>query len=218
MIAAGRSALARYRKNPTPTMKVFLVTLFFAAATTVASAQLANPSFETGDFTGWIASGDTASVRSPADEYLIGIPPLDGEFYAALLSDSSIFQTGIHLHAGETVSAWMNGSQAGGFLHVNRDGGPLITVPWEAVFHPGTPFPYKWNQISFKIQEDGIYSIGASSPERDGGPSFFGVDRFTITAVPEPSSFGLLAAVLGLSVIMWRRREISAAAATSPRI
>lgn len=191
-------------------MKSPFVTLVFAAAATVASAQLANSNFETGDFTGWTASSELAFVFSGSDAGLTGIEPLDGEYYAALLSDSSIIQTaGIRLHAGDTVSAWMNGTQNGsGSLDLFADSGLAIHVPWTPVYLPGSNFQAKWNQISFKIQQDGIYSIGASNPSLEE-PAFFGVDRFTITPVPESSSFGLLATVSGVAAILWRRRKAS---------
>jgi hypothetical protein len=198
-------------------MKSLLVTFVFTAAATVVSAQLANSSFETGDFTGWTASGDGAHVYSSAEGDLTAIAPLDGTFYAALLPHSSILQaTGIHLRAGEKVSAWMNGTESGeGSLDLILDSGAIFSVPWTPFFEPGSMFPVRWNQISFKIQQDGIYSIGASNPGLYEGPfSFFGVDLFTITPVPESSSYGLLAAVLGVAAIMWRRRKASAAAAT----
>ena len=58
------AALARCRKLPTShIMKSLLVTLVFAAAATVAPAQLVNPSFETGNFSGWtVASTSTTRL------------------------------------------------------------------------------------------------------------------------------------------------------------
>jgi hypothetical protein len=196
-------------------MKNLIVTLVFTAATVVASAQLANPSFETGDFTGWTPTGD-AFVFSEAQEEFTGQLPLDGGFYVALFSSSSIIQTaGIHLSAGDTVSAWMNGSQGGsGSLDLIPTSGPSIHVPWTPVFNPGEIFPVRWNQISFTVQQEGIYSIGASSGGVSDFTSFLGVDLFTITPVPESSSYGLLSAVLGVAAIMRRRRKFSAAVTT----
>ena len=199
-------------------MKSLLVTLVFTATATVASAQLENPDFETGDFTGWTASGDGARVYSGDDEVLTGLPTFQGSFSAVLVPDSSIVQTlGIHLRAGETVGAWMNSSQNGsghGSLDVIPDSGPTIRVWWAPVYRPGEIFLVRWNQVSFKIQQDGIYSIGATNhPGLSENPSFLGVDLFTITPVPESSSFGLLAAVSGVAAILWRRRKASAAAA-----
>lgn len=196
-------------------MKRLLVTLVFAAAAMVASAQLANPSFETGDFTGWTTSG-TASVFSEAEEGFTGQLPLDGAYYVALFPSSSIIQTtGIHLSAGDKVSAWMNGSRGGsGLLSLIPTSGPSIHVPWTPVFRPGEIFPVRWNQISIKVPQDGIYSIGASNWDVEDGPSFMGVDLFTITPVPESSAYGLLAAASGLAAIMWRRRKYSVTATT----
>ena len=204
--------LARSEKFNTPHMKSLLVTLLFTAAATVASAQLANPSFETGDFTGWTAS-DGANVFSEAEEALTGISPFNG-YYAALLPESSIVQTaGIHLRVGDKVSVWMNGTESsGGSLGLSLEGGGGFSVPWTPVLRPGETHPVRWNQITFKIPQEGIYTIGASAGGTlENGPSFFGVDDFSITPVPEPSTYGLLAAVLGISAIMQRRRKISAA-------
>ena len=188
-------------------MKSLLVTLVFTAAATVASAQLANPGFETGDFTGWTASGG-ARLYSSDDEAMLGIQWFDGDM-ALLVPGSSIVQTvGVHLRAGETVSVWMNGSQSGdGSLDLIPSSGPTIHVSWEPVYLPGEIFPVKWNEVSFKVEQDGIYSIGASIPDLDDGPHFLAVDSFTITPVPESSSYGLLAAVLGVAAIMRHRRN-----------
>jgi hypothetical protein len=195
-------------------MKSLLLTLVFAATSTVASAQLANLDFETGDFTGWTASGD-ARIYTFDDVEIIGIAPFEGAFGALLVPNSSIVHaTGIYLSAGETVSVWMNGSQSGqGSLDLIPNSGPAIHVWWQPVYLPGELFPVKWNEVSFRVQEAGIYMIGASSPEGADGPSFLGVDLFTVTPVPEPSSYGLLAAVSGVAAIMWRRRKASAAVA-----
>lgn len=191
-------------------MKSLLVTLVFSAAATVAPAQLVNPSFETGNFIGWTAS-DFAYVYSSDEESFTGIPPFDGGYYAALFPGGSMFQT-IHLRAGETVSAWMNGSWGTGYLNLIPSSGPTIQVPYKPVYLPDGNIA-KWNQISLKIQQDGIYSIGASSGNiAEGGPAFIAVDLFTITPVPESSSYGLLAAVSGVAAIVWRRRKASAAA------
>jgi hypothetical protein len=196
-------------------MKSLLFTLVVTAASTVASAQLANPDFNTGDFTGWIAS-ESARIYSDADVETIGIAPFEGAFGALLTPTGSIVQaTGIYLNAGDTVSVWMNGSQSGrGSLDLIPDSGPSIHVSWQPVYLPGEIFPVKWNEVSFKIQEAGIYSIGASSPDGADGPSFLGVDLFTVTPVPESSSYGLLAAVSAVAAIIWRRRKASAAVAT----
>lgn len=189
-------------------MKSILVTLLFTAASTVASAQLSNPDFETGDFTGWTAS-DGAQVWSPDQEMFTGISPFQGTFYAALLPGSSIVTTnGIYLRAGDRVSAWMNGSDGYGYLQVGMvNGGWGASEGWTPHYEPGSQYPFKWNQISITVQENGIYKIGAWSPDFEGGPSFFGVDQFTITPVPEASTYGLLASVLGVAAIMRRRRR-----------
>jgi hypothetical protein len=194
-------------------MKSVLITLVFTATLTVASAQLANPGFETGDFTGWTVSGD-ARLYTSADVAMLGIAWFDGEM-ALLVPNSSIVQTvGVHLRAGDTVSVWMNGSQSGdGSLDLIPSSGPTIQVGWQPVYRPGEIFPVKWNEVSFKVQQDGIYSIGASSPDLDDGSRhFLAVDTFTITPVPESTAYGLLAAVSGMAAIMWRRRKAWAAA------
>jgi len=111
----------------------------------------------------------------------------------------------------------MNGTEGGfGSLDISSNSGLTAHVLWEPVFRPDDPIhPVRWNQVSFKIPQDGIYSIGVSNLDSgESGPAFLGVDLFTITPVPEPSSYGLLAAVSGLAAIMWRRRKFSAAVGT----
>jgi hypothetical protein len=90
----------------------------------------------------------------------------------------------------------------------------MLSVPWTPYFPPGSNYPSRWNQLSFTIQQDGIYSIGASNPgEVQGSFSYLGVDVFRISPVPESSAYGVLAALLMLATIMWHRRKDSAAAA-----
>ena len=217
-MAAG-AVLARCRIKPTPhIMKSVLLTLVFTASVTVASAQLINPDFETGDFTGWTASGGGAQVRSAADEPFAFLTPFEGRYYASFIGLSSIVQTAsIHLSAGETVSVWMNGTQSTlGRLDIFPESGMPAYVHWKRVESPNNPgHPIPWNQVSYKIPQDGIYSIGVSNLEpAESGPLFLGIDLFTITPVPEPSSYGLLAAVSVVAAIIGRRRKALAAAAT----
>lgn len=197
-------------------MKNVLVTLVFAAAATVASAQLVNPTFETGDFTGWTTSGDGAFVFTGDEAAITAIPGgVDGGYYAALLPNSSIIQrAGIHLRAGQTVSAWFNAAEIGaGSLDVFMSNGPSYSVPWTQYIPPGSIYPDKWNPISFKIPQDGIYSIGASNPGQFQPFPFLGVDLFTITPVPEVSTYGFLGALLAVAAIVRQRCRASIAAA-----
>lgn len=196
-------------------MRSLLITLALAAAGSVASAQLINPSFDTGDLTGWTASNDGVRIFSDGDEAITGISPFSG---VIMVPGSSLMQTtSVYLRVGEKVGVWMNGSENGsglGSLDLVPTVGSAVHVYWSPVYQPGGINPVKWNELSYRIQQDGFYSIGVTNLEWADypQPSFLGVDNFSITPVPEASTYGILAVGLGIAAIARRRR--SAALAT----
>ncbi|MFT3686635.1 MAG: hypothetical protein QM783_17240 [Phycisphaerales bacterium] len=169
-----------------------LATATFAG---IASAQVTNGSFETGDFTGWSQFGDT-SATFVYDSGAVGVTGQDGVysgFFGSIFGVGGISQV-VSVNAGDsvTLSFWL--ANLGGTpnsFSVSFDGNTLMS------FSNGPGMGY--THYSFDV------TVGASNPTLSFSfydePSYILLDNVTVT--PAPGA----AAALGLAGIGAARRR-----------
>jgi hypothetical protein len=189
---------------------LFLSATVAALVLGVSSSQAANliinGSFETGDFTGWTQGGDTA-YTSVVPSGFDGITAEDGDDYAALGpvgADGTLSQTFADTPGAIYLSSFWMAS----------DG---LTPNDFGATGPGSLFLPTMNDIpaSGFVQYYGYFTGSGSDTitfnfRSDLG--YLGLDDVSVTAAPEPATWGLMLAGLGLAGASLRRRRSVAAA------
>jgi hypothetical protein len=161
---------------------------------------LVNGSFETGDFTGWTAGGNF-SFTGVANSF-DGYGPQDGNFFVftgPIGSEGTLSQTFADT-AGSTLnlSGWVAGNGTGpSDVRFLFNGNQVVFV--------GDPVP---------SQPYTLYSANVTATGNDtftvafyNSPDYDAIDNFSITAVPEPETYALMMAGLGLLGVVARRRK-----------
>lgn len=196
-------------------MRTFLATTIaaaFAAAPVAARPNLVqNGGFETGDFTGWSASGDEDFFRV-SDQ---GFPsPPEGR-YAARLTGGDGFQEGAFLT--QTISTNPGARYNVSFrLAANDFSGGLATNEFEFGWGGTTLYTltseggFPFDRVSFKAtattaKTDLAFVLQA----RDG---FTFLDDVRVSAVPEPASWAMMILGFGAVGLAARRRPARATA------
>lgn len=209
-----------------------ILTAVFAAAPATAY-DLVNGGFESGDFTGWMYSGNPASspmtsvlARDPLNAGLQ--PPFDGvwdpaggQWFAALWSTDSAGGGGARLSV--TFSALAGQSIEFDYFYDYGDFNPFfdwargdLTGPTASLelFAHNTSLANElasdtnidWRHISAVLPENGSYTLTFETLDADGTfESILGVDN--VVVVPAPASF--LTLVAGAALARHRRRRIS---------
>jgi hypothetical protein len=168
---------------------------------------ITNPSFETGDLTGWITGGnfeDTEVTTAPFYDYTSAE---DGNYFLALGpvgSDGTLSQNfSTNLGDSYTFSFWINavGDDPSDFS-AYWDGTQVYSMT-----DPDTGGT--WTQYSFT--ETGSGSDGITFDFRDD-PAYIGLDNISVTdngaaATPEPGSLLMLGTGLLATGIKMRRRR-----------
>lgn len=170
------------------------VALVLAPMPSAAAAPLANPGFETGNFSGWgvsIPPGAFAGVLTSYTGTTTGFvaTPFNGRFFAVLKTDgpgsqTRVFQT-VGLAAGETLGGaaffkaedycpYNDASQ----VLVIRAGGPTSVVFSSSVCSVGNYGYTGWTPWSFTAPVAGTYLVEAriSNSGDSGLDSFMGID------------------------------------------
>jgi hypothetical protein len=190
-------------------IKNILVGVALAALLPVAANAstnlLSNGSFETGDLTGWSAWGDFSF--SGVSGTFGGYAPEDGNYQVYL---GSVYTVGgitqtISDTAGQTlkVTGWYAGIYTGpSSLAISFNGVDIINL------NPA-PSDGVYRQFSATFTATGSDTLTVTSYQL---PSYNLVDNFSVTAVPEPSTWALmLAGFAGLGFAGYRRSRAVAA-------
>ena len=171
-------------------VSLIIGSLIVLAANTVAGAAIVNNGgFDSGSFSGWTQSGDTAATSVvPNGEYT----PQAGSDYAQLSPhDTGGLSQNIVLTSGQEY-AFTFWYQTDGFqpfaLTASFDGTQLFSVSsgstggWveETFYETAASGP---NSISFS------FSDGHSN---DQGEGYIGLDSVSVSAVPEPSTWAMI--------------------------
>jgi hypothetical protein len=170
---------------------------------TIASADVVfNGGFETGDFTGWILSGNPIPGKVDTTN------PHSGSFAADLNALGS--QSFMAQPLTTTPGAMYNLAY---FLDISPDstGGPvefLAQINGVTVFDQTNIPPQPYTRYSFAF-----VATGASTEIKFGfrnDPGAFFLDDVSVTAVPEPSSIWLGLLVIAFAIVALRRQPPSA--------
>jgi hypothetical protein len=174
--------------------KILLIIAVLASAALTARANLvANPGFETGDFTGWTQTGDNSFTDVQTFDVHSGTYAAE---FGPTSSDGGITQN-ITTVAGQgyDVSFWLDNRDTSGGSHMSASfaGVTLLTSP------NGSPgFPYTFYSFTNIIATSNSSALSFSffNP-----PSWWDLDDVSVTptVVPEPGTLGLIAlGALGL--------------------
>jgi hypothetical protein len=178
---------------------LFIIAVVASAALSARAQNLvANPGFETGDFTGWINNSGGNFVNS-ANAHT-------GTYAAwmgAVGSDGS-FQQSIATTVGQlyNVSFWLQ--SPGGTP--NDLSASFAGVTFYTIANAGA-FPYE-QEVGLNIMATSTSSLLLFSARQD--PSYWNVDDVDVHAVvPEPGTLGLIAlGALGLVGAVRKRRSV----------
>jgi hypothetical protein len=190
---------------------LWLSTALSALALGVSGGQAANlinnGSFENGDFTGWTQGGNTGSTVVASSGF-DGITAEDGNYFAALGpigSDGTLSQTFTDTPGAtyESIFYLASDGDTPNDFGVTGPGGLFIATMDDI---PASPFVEYYgyftgsgsDTITFNFRND---------------PGYLWLDNVSvISVVPEPATWGLMLAGMGIAGASLRRRRIAATA------
>jgi carbohydrate binding protein with CBM4/9 domain/PEP-CTERM motif-containing protein len=175
------------------------------ATTAFAQNLVNNGSFENGDFSGWVQTGDTSFNQVVSGPFYAYSGAEDGNFYATFgpVGDTSMLSQTFSDLAGAqyTFSFWLNAvGDDPSLFSASINGNNVLSLN-----NPSTGGV--WTQFSFNFTGTGSDTIAFTF--RDD-PAWIALDNVSVTqsgsSVPEPSSFLLLGTgVLALGGIARRK-------------
>jgi MYXO-CTERM domain-containing protein len=168
-----------------------------AISANAAGNLLVNGSFETGDFSGWTATGNlgfTGVAYDPAlaedGDYLVSEGPVGSDGYLSQTFTDTPGQTLV-------ISGWLMGNGSGpSDFNLSLDGVTGVDI---------SPVPYEgWTEYSFTATATGsdTFAVGFRND-----PSFDELDNFSVTSSSTPGPAAIAPFALGLFGAIRRRRS-----------
>lgn len=187
---------------------------FLALSTTAYSSTLINGDFETGDFSGWLLTGNVDPGR------LEGVCANGSPFGGTLCTSHSgqyaaavgPFEPGVHL--SQDFATTPGGLYNLTFYLRNHNGGQSPENRFNITFD-GTVVYSTSNASDFDYTEFSFQNLLASSENTrldfdiENTPGGFFIDDVTVNAVPEPGSVLLVSTALGALGLIRRKRKVS---------
>jgi hypothetical protein len=181
--------------------KILFIIAVLASAALSARAQnlVANPGFETGDFTGWTQFGDTSFTA--VDSGFDGVFPHSGNFQAHFgpFADGGINQALTGPAGTYSVDFWLAaaGGGAGDYVTVDLGGIQIYTLPGSGAF------AYTHITETATTGANPLLEFHFINQ-----PSYWFVDDVNVVAVPEPGTLGLIA-LGGLGLVAALRKRLA---------
>ena len=171
-----------------------------------------NGGFDTGDFTGWDASPGGGTVPGTFDGSYVASGGHMADGCVNIYGDtaSTITQTlNTTVGISYTVSLWATGGDGGGGSNYGSGANGEIFVDWngsriidQSNVQIDDTFT-TWNHFSTSIIASSAtttFVVGARNSYWN-----FLIDDISVTSVPEPAGYGLIAGVSALGFVVWRR-------------
>jgi hypothetical protein len=158
-------------------------------ALSIGQSLIQNGGFETGDFTGWILSGDTVigsyvynAVESSSSGYLV----VHSGNYGAFLGDTqlaSLSQSFVTVPCQYyLLSLWLDNPSSGTVQQFILNWNTRTTT--NTLYSILNPPAFSWTNLQFLVSATDTNTTLQIQAEND--PSYFGLDDVSITPIPSP--------------------------------